>query len=71
MGIDFDFILTVCDHANENCPYIPSKNAIRLHHNFFDPSKVEGTPEEKQASFLKARNEIKEYCQKFVLRELD
>jgi arsenate reductase len=71
LGIDFDFILTVCDHANENCPYIPSKNAIRLHHNFFDPSKVEGTPEEKQAAFLKARNEIKEYCQKFVLRELN
>lgn len=71
LGIDFDFILTVCDHANENCPYIPSKNAIRLHHNFFDPSKVEGTPKEKQAAFLKARNEIKEYCQKFVLRELN
>ena len=70
LGIDFDFILTVCNHANENCPYIPSKNAIRLHHNFFDPSKVKGTPEEKQAAFLKARNEIKEYCQKFVLREL-
>jgi arsenate reductase len=71
LGIDFDFILTVCDHANENCPYIPSKNAIRLHHNFFDPLKVEGTPEEKQAALLKARNEIKEYCQKFVLRELN
>jgi arsenate reductase len=71
LDIDFDFILTVCDHANENCPYIPSKNAIRLHHNFFDPSKVKGTPEEKQAAFLKARNEIKEYCQKFVLRELN
>ena len=71
LDIDFDFILTVCDHANENCPYIPSKNALRLNHNFFDPSKVEGTPEEKQAAFLKARNEIKEYCQKFVLRELN
>ncbi|MCF6295900.1 MAG: arsenate reductase ArsC, partial [Flavobacteriaceae bacterium] len=42
-AIDFDYIITVCDHAKENCPYIPSKNAIRLHHNFFDPSKVKGT----------------------------
>ncbi|MGB5319611.1 arsenate reductase ArsC, partial [Eudoraea sp.] len=37
-GIEWDFILTVCDHAKENCPYIPSKTAKRLHHNFFDPS---------------------------------
>jgi len=64
--IDFDYIITVCDHANEHCPYIPSKNAIRLHHNFFDPSKVTGTEEEKHAAFLKARNEIKGYFKNFV-----
>ena len=64
--IDFDFIITVCDHANENCPYIPSKNAKRLHHNFFDPSKVIGTEKEKNAAFLKARNEIKKYFKEFV-----
>jgi arsenate reductase len=64
--IDFDFILTVCDHANENCPYIPSKNALRLHHNFFDPSKVIGSDDEKHVAFLKARNEIKEYVENFV-----
>ncbi|OUR93951.1 protein tyrosine phosphatase [Flavobacteriales bacterium 34_180_T64] len=66
LDIDFDFILTVCDHANENCPFIPSKNATRIHHNFFDPSKVEGTAEEKYKAFLKARNEIKDYCEAFV-----
>ena len=70
LDIDFDFILTVCDHANENCPFIPSKKAKRLHHNFADPAKVEGTHEERQEAFLKTRNEIKEYCQKFILREL-
>ena len=64
--IDFDFIITVCDHANENCPYIPSKNAMRLHHNFFDPSKVVGTETEKHAAFLKARNEIKSYFEGFA-----
>ena len=64
--IDFDFIITVCDHANENCPYIPSKNALRLHHNFFDPSKVIGSDDEKHVAFLKARNEIKEYVENFV-----
>jgi arsenate reductase len=64
--INFDYIITVCDHANENCPYIPSKNAVRLHHNFFDPSKVIGTEKEKHAAFLKARNEIKTYFKNFV-----
>ncbi len=69
-NVDFDYIITVCDHANENCPYIPSKKAIRLHHNFFDPSKVEGTDQEKHAAFLKARNEIKDYFKKFVQENL-
>lgn len=65
-GIAWDFIITVCDHAYENCPFIPALNAKRLHHNFFDPSKVEGTEEEIHAAFLKARNEIKEYCRSFI-----
>lgn len=65
-NINFDYIITVCDHANENCPFIPSKNAKRLHHNFFDPSKVEGSDAEKFDAFLKARNEIKAYCKEFI-----
>ncbi|MCK8480222.1 arsenate reductase ArsC [Psychroserpens algicola] len=65
-AIDFDYIITVCDHANENCPFIPSKNALRLHHNFYDPSKVIGTDEEKHEAFFKARNEIKAYCENFA-----
>ena len=68
--VNFDFIITVCDHANENCPYIPSENAVRLHHNFFDPSKVSGTDAEKYKAFLKARNEIKVYCEDFVKENL-
>ncbi|WP_242083086.1 arsenate reductase ArsC [Aestuariivivens sediminis] len=64
--VNFDYIVTVCDHANENCPYIPSKNAIRLHHNFFDPSKVKGTEEKRHEAFLRARAEIKEYFKRFV-----
>ncbi|MDG5490853.1 arsenate reductase ArsC [Psychroserpens sp. SPM9] len=68
--IDFDYILTVCDHANENCPFIPSKSALRLHHNFFDPSKVTGTDDEKHAAFLTARNEIKNYVEAFISKYL-
>ena len=66
LEIGFDYIITVCDHANENCPYIPSKNALRLHYNFFDPSKVVGTDTEKHEAFSKTRIEIKEYCKEFV-----
>ena len=69
-GIEWDYIITVCDHAKENCPFIPSKNAKRIHHNFFDPSKVIGTDEEKHEAFEKARNEIRDFCQKFTDKEL-
>ena len=70
MNVNFDFIITVCDHANENCPFIPSRNAIRLHHNFFDPSKVAGSIEEKHEAFEKARNEIRDFCKHFNINYL-
>ena len=64
--INFDFIITVCDHANENCPFFPSKNAIKIHHNFFDPSKINNS---KDLDFDKCRNKIKEFainfCEKY------
>jgi len=70
-GIDWDYIITVCDHANENCPFIPAPKATRLHHNFFDPSKVEGSAEEKHAAFLKAREAIKGYVENFIATHLN
>ena len=68
--IAFDFILTVCDHANENCPYIPSESAVRLHRDFYDPSKLKGTDKEIKEAFVKAREEIKAYCKLFVEEQL-
>lgn len=65
-GIEWDFIITVCDHAKENCPFIPSKNAKRIHQNFSDPSKVGGTEKEKHDAFVKARNEIRDFCRQFI-----
>ncbi len=70
-GIKWDFIITVCDHAKENCPFIAAPNAERIHHNFFDPSKVVGSAAEKHAAFQKARNEIKEFCSTFVDQNLN
>ena len=68
--VDFDFIITVCDHANENCPFIPSKNAKRLHHNFSDPSKINGTDDEIHQAFENTREEIKSYLKNFISEEL-
>ncbi len=62
-NVEFDLILTVCDHAQENCPFFPS-NGERIHHDFMDPSKYEGTEEEKMAKFDEARDQIKSYVHK-------
>ncbi len=68
--ISWDFIITVCDHAKENCPFIPSPNAKRIHRNFFDPSKVKGSEKEIHNAFQKARDEIKNFCEEFIAREI-
>lgn len=63
--LKFDFMITVCDHANEHCPYVPGV-ATRLHHNFSDPSKLQGTTEEIESAFASTRDEIKEYARDFA-----
>ncbi|PWK78186.1 arsenate reductase [Mucilaginibacter oryzae] len=63
-GIPFDYVITVCDNANEACPFFPG-NVKRLHHNFPDPAKAAGTEEEIMTSFRQVREQIKEYTQKF------
>ena len=64
-NIIFDFVITVCDNANERCPYFLT-SAKRFHHNFSDPAKAIGTEEEILAQFRKVREEIKTYCRKFI-----
>lgn len=61
----FDFIITVCDNAYENCPYFPG-SAKRFHHNFTDPAKAIGTEEEITKAFRKVREEIRAYCETWV-----
>jgi arsenate reductase len=64
-AVPFDFVITVCDHAKEVCPYYPS-NAQKFHYNFPDPAKVVGTEEEITRSFTEVREMIKKYCLQFV-----
>jgi arsenate reductase len=64
-SINFDYVITVCDHAKEQCPIIPGK-ATRLHHNFPDPAKATGNEEDILHAFRSTRTLIKEYCDHFV-----
>src|SRR5882724_1322929 len=52
----FDYVLTVCDHAQESCPIYPG-HSNRLHHNFQDPAAVDGAEEQRLAAFRKVRDE--------------
>jgi arsenate reductase len=63
--IDFDYVITVCDHAEESCPYFPAK-AQKLHCNFPDPAKAAGNEEEIMQEFRKVRDLIKTYAFEFV-----
>jgi arsenate reductase (thioredoxin) len=68
-NMDFDFVITVCDNANEHCPYFPTK-AKKFHHNFNDPAKEKGTEENIKQEFRITREEIKSYCREFVLKNI-
>lgn len=63
-NIDFDFMITVCDHAHENCPYIPG-NVVRIHYNFPDPAKATGTKDEIDQEFARVRDLIKNFAENF------
>ncbi len=69
-NLPIDFVITVCDSAAERCPVWigrpgPSPRD-RTHHNFTDPSKVVGTPDEVMAVYRQVRDEIKAFSEAFV-----
>jgi arsenate reductase len=64
-GVDFDYVITVCDNAKERCPYFPTK-AQKFHYNFPDPAKATGTEEEIMKEFRTVRELIKKYFKAFV-----
>jgi arsenate reductase len=68
-GIEFDYVITVCDNAKERCPFFPTK-AQKFHYNFPDPAKATGTEQEIEAAFDSVRNLIKDYCSDFVKNNL-
>jgi arsenate reductase len=63
-GIAFDYVITVCDHAKERCPFFPS-NAQKFHYNFPDPAKAVGDEAAIMDQFRSVRNQIREYSKNF------
>lgn len=63
--LEFDFVITVCDNALENCPFLPG-SALKLHHNFPDPAKATGSDAEILSQFRDVRDQIKHYALEFV-----
>jgi arsenate reductase len=63
-GQSFDYVLTVCDNANESCPVFPG-HAERIHKAFEDPAAFQGTEEARLALFRRVRNEIRDYLRTF------
>jgi arsenate reductase (thioredoxin) len=59
LGQPFDYVITVCDEANEACPvFAGAKN--RLHWSLEDPSRADGSEEERLAVYRRVREEIRE-----------
>ena len=55
----WDYLITVCDDANERCPWVPGP-VQRLHWSFPDPSRATGTEEERLGVFRRVRDQIRE-----------
>jgi len=69
IGIPFDYVITVCDNAKENCPYFPTQ-AEKFHQNFPDPAKANGSPDEVMNEFRRVRDMIKSWSKNFVEEHL-
>ena len=63
--MDFDFVITVCDHAAEVCPVFPGAKEI-IHHSFPDPAKAKGSEAEIMDAFRDTRDEIKDWFKDFA-----
>ena len=67
LGEPWDYIVTVCDHANASCPVFPA-TVRRLHWSFEDPSAAAGSEEQRLAVFRRVRDEIKAQIETWLVR---
>lgn len=62
---EFDYVITVCDNANEHCPVFPGR-AKRLHWSFEDPATAPGDEAAKLAVFRRVRDQIRQQLRAWV-----
>ena len=67
---EWDYVITVCDHANETCPLFMGKVKNRLHISFEDPSHATGSEEFILSEFHRVRDEIKNTFYEFYVKNL-
>ena len=63
--LEFDYVITVCGHADENCPVFPGNTKI-VHMGFDDPPKLAAnakTEEERLSHYRRVRDEIKTFVE--------
>jgi arsenate reductase len=63
MDQDLDYVVTVCDHAKESCPFFPGGRKP-MHKGFQDPVSVAGTEAQKLSVFRRVRDEIRDWIEK-------
>lgn len=66
----FDFVITVCDHANETCPVFSGQVARRVHIGFEDPAAAPGDEQRVLAAFRRVRDQIRVRLEDFYTREI-
>jgi len=64
-GLDFDYVITVCDGARESCPVFPTAT-LRIHWSIEDPAAVAGSEEQRLAGFRRVRDQLRSYLREFV-----
>ena len=66
----WDYVITVCSGADENCPAFTGKVQHRLHIGFYDPSRAQGTPEFVESEFRRINIQIKRKMYDFYTDEI-
>ena len=67
---EWDYVITVCNDANEKCPYFTGKVKHRMHLGFDDPSHLTGSDEYILGEFRRVRDEIKKGFYDFYMHEI-
>ena len=67
---EWDYVITVCGGANENCPVFAGKVKHRLHFGFDDPAAAIGDTEYVMGEFRRIRDDIKNVFFSFYIKEI-